>query len=101
MARRADVADMEEAIGWAAPVLYGTFFDLPLWQELVLGVIAGVIGLCPGTLAAIADLDDSLPYPWWLRVAVFLVGAAVTAALLLLFMLSPEMRWGGPCAPGC
>ena len=92
---------MQEAIDWAAPVLYDTFFDLPIWQQVVAGLIAGVFGLCPGTLAAIVDLDDSLPYPWWLRVAVFVVGAAVTAALLLLFMLSSEFQWGGPCAPGC
>ncbi len=88
---------MQEAIHWAAPVLYDTFFDLPIWQQFLFGVIAGIFGFFPAALAGATTPS----VPWWARVAVVLVGMACTGAVLLVFMLSSEIQWGGRCAPGC
>jgi uncharacterized membrane protein YuzA (DUF378 family) len=78
-------------------VLAKTFFDFPLWQQAMFGLIAGVFGLFPALVTAVFGPVES----WRERAIVILVGAAATGAVLALFVFSKEIQWGGKCAPGC
>jgi hypothetical protein len=82
-----------------ASLIAKTFFDFPLWHQLAFGALAGVFGLFPAILVATTVRHPEAPR--WLGPAIVLAGAAITAGILVMFMLSKEMDWGGQCAPAC